>query len=418
MYGFVVVELPSDESPLTLDTLELSDAILRLMHEGDPHLPREPQRRQRVLNISTPVGGDRARFDETGRDSLNMPDDTVACSFLWENGESCSKEHPDRALSRFVPRLARNVVGRQVGLALGGGAAWGIAHLGVLSLLERNDIPIDVVAGTSMGALVGGVYAASGSSGLDEAVARTNTWPKLLSLLDLSFYTSGILQGTNIQRWLRSIIGEVDLEELEVPCWAVANDFDTSQEVTLKRGSVTEAIRASISIPGVFTPHAYQGRLLVDGGVINCVPVTTAKEMGADKVIAVNVIPLPSREDADLIRKFDLPGKDLVGRAAAPPRGGERRGLCSSVVSDAADGLYSLVRGFNVLERFNQMMRCLYTAVYNIAERQSRLGDVVITPEVRGYSWIEFNRIEELVELGERAAESALPAIRSALEES
>lgn len=417
MYRFVVVELPSDRTPLTLDMLKLSDAILHLMHQDHSQLPVTPGGQQRILKISSPVGGERFRFDEIGRTSFNMPDDGAAARALWESGRSCLAEYPARPLSRFIPRIVRCLLDRRVGFALGGGAAWGMSHIGVLSFLEKNGIPIDLIAGTSMGSVVGSIYAARGLSGLDEMVAHMTSWPKLLSLLDLSFFTSGIIEGTNVQTWLRSIIGDVDLEALEIPCWVVAADFDTSEEVTLRRGHVVEAVRCSVSIPGIFTPYTHQGHLLVDGGTVNCVPVTTVKEMGADKVIAVNVVPLPSREDADLMRRFDLPGKDLLSSSAAPAKRGQHLDSLSSVLGSTTRGLYSLVRGFNVLERFNHMIRSLYMLMYDASERQSHLADVIITPDVAGYSWIEFNKCMEFMELGEQAAEGVLPAIKGILQE-
>jgi NTE family protein len=239
----------------------------------------------------------------------------------------------------------------------------------------------------------------------------------LLSLLDLSFYTSGILDGANILCWLRSIIGDVNLEELTIPCWVVAADFHSSREVVLRRGCAAEAVRCSISIPGIFVPYAHQGHLLVDGGMVNCVPVTAVKEMGASKVIAVNVVPLPSREDSDYMKKLDLPGRELLNSLAAGAVPDRRSGSLVGFLNRASREIYYLLRGFNVIERQNQVIRSLYMLMYDASERQSHLADVVVAPDVAGYSWIEFNKCREFLELGERAAEEMLPAIKGILQE-
>ena len=180
-------------------------------------------------------------------------------------------------------------MGRQITLVLGSGAARGLAHIGVIRVLEEAGFEISAIAGTSMGALVGGAYAAGK---LDEYT----DWVKLLTkrnvlrYLDISFLaSSGILKGDLIMDALNEIMGDHLIEELPMPYIAVATDLNSRKEVWLTKGKISSAIRASIAIPGVFSPHRVGGRWLVDGGLLNPVPVTPAVQTSTGFTIAVDV---------------------------------------------------------------------------------------------------------------------------------
>jgi len=180
---------------------------------------------------------------------------------------------------------------RKVGLALGGGAARGLAHIGVLEVLEREETPIDMIAGTSAGALVGAAYA----QGIDITQMKNLAieWgAKRFSLLaDPALPKTGLVRGRKIENMLKSIIGDVSFSDLRIPFACVASDIITGQEVIINQGSVLEGVRASISVPIIFTAAKLKGRYLVDGGLGNPVPVSVLKDMGADFIIAVNVTP-------------------------------------------------------------------------------------------------------------------------------
>jgi NTE family protein len=181
--------------------------------------------------------------------------------------------------------------GIKVGLALGGGYARGFAHIGVLEVLEREGIPIDLIAGTSAGALVGGLYARETDARLLKKQVSELDWKKLTPLIDLVLPKSGFIKGRRITRLLETFIGNVRFEDLKIPLSCVATDIITGEEIVINEGSVLQAVRASISVPVIFTVVKWKDRYLVDGGLVNPVPTSVARKMGADYIIAVNVTP-------------------------------------------------------------------------------------------------------------------------------
>ena len=177
----------------------------------------------------------------------------------------------------------------RLGLALGAGAARGMAHLGVLRELEEAGLAPDVVAGTSIGALVGGMYAAGKLDRLTE-VALGLDWKQIARyFVEISFPRSGLIEGNKLTALLAEIVGEVELTELPLPFRAVTTNLMTGEEVVISDGDLVEAIRASIAVPGIFTPARRGDDLLVDGGLVNPVPVSVCRTMGAERIIAVDL---------------------------------------------------------------------------------------------------------------------------------
>ncbi len=181
-------------------------------------------------------------------------------------------------------------MGKRVTLVLGSGAARGLAHIGVIRVLEEEGFKISAITGSSMGALVGGIYAAGKLEKYTRWV-RSLTRRDVLKYLDVSFRhaSSGILKGDMIVETMRELVGDVSIEELPIPFTAVATDLIAKKEAWLTKGSLFEAIRASISVPGVFTPQRIAGRWMVDGGLLNPVPVTPAIQTMIGATIAVDV---------------------------------------------------------------------------------------------------------------------------------
>lgn len=173
-----------------------------------------------------------------------------------------------------------------IGLALGSGASRGLAHIGVIRALQEAEIPIDMIAGTSAGALIGALYC----SGIDLRVMEkiAEEIPRK-DLLDLSVPRTGFIKGTRIESLIKLLTRGGKIEDLPIPFRAVATDLAKGEEVVFDRGYIYKAVRASISIPGVFTPVYMDNKVLVDGGIINRVPVDVARKMGADIVIGVDV---------------------------------------------------------------------------------------------------------------------------------
>jgi len=176
----------------------------------------------------------------------------------------------------------------RIGLALGSGSARGLAHLGVIRAIEEAGIEVDFIAGASMGALIGAIHAAGKLDGL-EATFKTFDWKTMASFFDVVLPKSGLLDGARVGELVRAHIHADTIEMLPKAFAAVATDIVSGEEVVIRSGDVIEAVRASISVPGIFTPVRSNGHILVDGGLTNPVPVSVARSMGAEFVIAVDL---------------------------------------------------------------------------------------------------------------------------------
>ena len=177
---------------------------------------------------------------------------------------------------------------KKIGLALGSGSARGWAHIGVIEALNEAGIQIDYVAGTSAGAVVGAVYASGKIHSFENSILQFD-WKKVVSFLDVVFPKSGLIDGNRIADFVRTHVEEKNIENLSLPFRAISTDLVTGNEVVFQEGDIIEAVRASISIPGIFTPLRKDDMTLVDGGLVNPVPVSVVREMGANFVIAVDL---------------------------------------------------------------------------------------------------------------------------------
>ncbi len=272
----------------------------------------------------------------------------------------------------------------KVGLALSGGGARGLAHIGVLKVLEREGIPVDFLAGTSMGGVIAAGYAAGFDAGyLEREALRMGRLRNLIGLLDRSLPKLGLFEGQKVQRYLAKHLGGITFDELVIPLALVAVDLETGEEVVLRDGRVVDAVRATISLPGVFAPFRLDGRLLVDGGVLNNLPADVVREMGAEVVIAVDVG----------IKLEDLPRLLEAERQRLP--------------------LTQIPLIIETLRRTVGIMEGWITA-QKLAEARP---EVLIRPALSDdFSlFAGFNRAAECIAAGEEAATAALPGIRKAL---
>ncbi|MBE2221948.1 MAG: patatin-like phospholipase family protein [Anaerolineae bacterium] len=248
----------------------------------------------------------------------------------------------------------------KIGLALSGGGARGTVHVGVLSVLVEAGIPIDFVAGTSVGALVGAAYCAGMPTEQLTAMALTTSW-KDLSRPTLSRH--GLISFAYLETWIKHTIGDVDIRDLALPFAAVTADLEVGQKVVLREGSVATAVRASCSVPGLVTPVEVNGRLLSDGGILDNMPVDIARDMGADYVIGVDIF-----------------------------------------VPSAYRRMGALGIGLQSIE----------TMVRHSGGRIEE-ADCLIVPEIAGHAYHRFSKAQEFIQQGAAATRKALPAIQTAL---
>ncbi len=298
----------------------------------------------------------------------------------------------------------------KIGLALGSGVARGWAHLGVLRALDRYGFKPGVVAGTSIGAMVGAAYLAGHADTLEDWV-RGLTKVRIISYLDFRVRAGGMIGGRHLIQAMEEHMGGLTIEELHTPFIAVATDLVTGHEIWLRKGDLIEAIRTSFSLPGVFPPVRVDGRWLVDGALVNPVPVSVCHALGAQMVIAVNVnadiIGKERRGSPDVpsIAGFDLLNELEAGKTMAPE---SKLGALTRRVFRREASQPSL---------FGVMISSLGIVQDRIT--RSRLAgeppDVHITPRLGHIGMFEFDRAEEIIAEGEAAVERALPDLRDAL---
>lgn len=297
----------------------------------------------------------------------------------------------------------------KVGLALGGGAARGWAHIGVIKALTDAGIVPDIIAGTSIGAVVGGSFAARQLPDL-EAFALSLTRRRVFGFLDINFSGSGLISGQKLCDRLESHLTDTTIEGLERRFVAVATELGTGQEVWLSRGRLVDAMRASYALPGIFKPVSVSGRWLFDGALVNPVPVSVCRALGARYVIAVHLnsdVCGPGRAIADAFPDLTEEASGAASEPATPPKGknghAARRMLQRQLLgrSDEAPGISAVMMdAFNIVQ--DRIAR-------------SRLAgdppDCLITPRLSGIGLFEFHRAKELIDRGANAASRELEDI-------
>ncbi len=295
----------------------------------------------------------------------------------------------------------------RIGLALGSGAARGWAHIGVIRELERNDIVPDIVCGTSIGSLVGAAMASGELQRLEKWV-RSLKWQNVFGYFDLTM-SGGLIKGEKLFAFFRDNFCDRDIKDLDTPFGAIATELASGREIWLREGSLFEAVRASISLPGLFTPVERDDQLLVDGGLVNPIPVSMCRALGADVVIAVDL-------NADLL--------------SAARRG--RAGVLAMSDATAADSASLLDRiqeklagalSLQGTDHDTPSMLDVVTASINIMQvrlTRSRLAgepaDALITPRLAHFALLDFHRANEAIEAGEEAAQNVMSQITSLLD--
>lgn len=298
---------------------------------------------------------------------------------------------------------------RTVSLVLGSGGARGLAHIGAIRALEESGYSIESIAGSSMGALIGGMYAAGKLDAYAEWVT-TLEQSDIFKYVDWTFSGGGLIRGNRIIKRLQTMVGDVLIEDLPVDFTAVAVDIEQGREIWLSKGSLFDAIRGSIAIPGLFTPHRNHGRLLVDGGILNPVPVAPTLRSLSDMTVVVNVngpIPAHRRNQGRNTRKSkDDTNRDETGEDSLAER--IRRFFNDLIDRDDPEfegsepGLAAML--MKSLETMQSVITRQHLAVFQ--------PDLVIEVPKDACMIHEFHRAEELIELGHRRTIEALDRLR------
>lgn len=290
---------------------------------------------------------------------------------------------------------------RKLGLALGAGGARGWSHIGVLQELEANGLKPDVIAGASIGAVAGGCWAGGRLAELEE-FARSLNKRRVFGLLDVSLSGAGLIAGNRLRSRLEAALGAVKIEDLATKFIAVCTEMGTGHEIWLQHGSLVEAMRASYALPGIFEPVSINGRWLFDGALVNPVPVTACRALGADFVISVNLI-ADTRIRPTMIRDDDF--VEAVAKEPAPMPARKRYGLFRRQFDRNATGAPGLATA--VVDAFN---------ITQDRITRARLAgdppDATIGAKLGRIGFFDFHRADEMIALGREAARKALPQIR------
>ncbi|MDD9910607.1 MAG: patatin-like phospholipase family protein [Ahrensia sp.] len=284
---------------------------------------------------------------------------------------------------------------RGIALALGGGVARGWSHIGVLQAFDEAGLPIKMIAGTSIGALVGACYLAGKLTELEE-FARSLTPRRILGFLDISLRGTGLISGYKLAERMAQHLGDVRVEHLARPMVCVATQIDTGHEIWLRKGPIIDAIRASYALPGIFEPVTIGQRVLVDGALVNPVPVSVCRAFEADAVVAVN-LSSDVYGRGTVVHDFGSEDRPETGHSAS-----KRKGKSPKNAIDKALGVTGvMIEAFNIIQ--DRIAR-------------SRLAgdppDISIRPAVGNIGLADFHRAGEAIELGYSAVQRELPRLK------
>jgi NTE family protein len=302
----------------------------------------------------------------------------------------------------------------KLGLALGSGAARGLAHIGVLKVLEEAGIQVDIITGTSMGAFIGAMYAAGVPVAQMEQVALEIDWRSMAKLIDPVLPTSGLTDGKKLVAFMSELIPARNFSDLRYPMAVTATDINTGEAIIIKQGDLLEALRAGLAFPGIFSPVRFGQRFLVDGGLCTPIPTDVARKLGAEKIIGVCTIPavnkktpetfLPARHglsrkvnrwrDFFSTHRIEQAFRSVMGEETAQPE------------HDPSENLKTP----NIFRVCAQSVAIMENVINELHLRQNP-NDLIIRPKLDGITLLEFHRAKEVIAAGEASTRAALPQI-------
>jgi len=407
-YDYVLVDLPGELTPPVQQSFLQCDEILLITGKEEENIYRsrlflrDLEREQvdveeKVRIILTRAPDDLSNGIDSIQRHLGHP---IHAHLARIASEPTAADRPFvlakpvHAFSLVVTRLAREIGNVRVGLALGSGAARGLAHIGVIRVLEQEGIIVDVVSGASMGAFIAAVWASGKSADeMEEIALRVNTKRAFFSLLDFTWMRGGLIKGRKIEAFLESILGDKTFADTFIDTRLIATDLNTIEEIVFSEGRLVDAVRASIAIPGVITPIQSNGHLLIDGGISNPVPISVLERMGVSKIIAVNTIP-----HAEMMREYHQIHHELGGL----PK--EQKQMYDSFRRRTRWHLDNNIMDIN--------MRAMHAMQSQIAATACANADVVIRPVILDSAWYEFYDPAKYIRKGEESARAMLPVLQ------
>jgi NTE family protein len=411
-YHYLVLDLPSVMDKEIFNILNQSDLIHTLTSPDEPDLEGTRYLRDRLVEefgfredkikvIINEYKMSRISQEEQ-LDILDKPPFATLPRISLGTGDRLVLDTPDCEYARAVRRIARQLGECQVGLVLGVGVAYGFCHIGILKVIEEEKIPIDVVAGSSIGSIIASLWAAGySSSQILEICQQEFKEPKhIWGLVDFTFPSLGLIKGNKLQKFLKRYLGNKTFYDVKLPLKLIARDVRRKEPRVIDKGLLVDAIMASTAMPGIFAPFKLKEEMLFDGGIINPLPTEPLLKMGVKKIIAVNVT--PTRED--ILRQYAKLKEDISVDLAViekKKRQSVKERIRKSFKTNILDIIFSSVE---ILQA-------------EVAEKEARLADVVLHPDTSGLYWLELHRAAEFAKRGEEEARRCLDKIRQLINE-
>ncbi|HRZ15031.1 MAG TPA: patatin-like phospholipase family protein [Candidatus Omnitrophota bacterium] len=405
-YHFLILDLPCCREEAILNILNQSDAIHILTNPVSKHLRST---RKLIGSLETKFHFPRNKIkvivNQSGPEK--MPAEQQHKLLEYEMFANVPRIHsrasgrmvldqPESEYARAVRRISRQEGDCLVGLALGVGLSYGFCHIGVLKVIEEEKIPIDVISGSSIGAVIASLWSIGKTSEEILHITREFQQPRTIwNLLDFTFPLLGIIKGDKLHHFLKRHLGNKTFYDVKIPLKIVASDVKKRETHIFEKGPLLDAIMASCAMPGVFAPFKLKEELLFDGGVLNPLPTEPLFEMGVKKIIAVNVT--PSKEDVS--RQIETIKDALPVNAAVRHAPGW-------------EGLKALVKDKFKVNILDFIFSSFEVMQYEVAQKEARLADVVLHPNMSGLHWLELHKSEEFARRGEAEARRNIEKIK------
>lgn len=408
-YHYIILDLPSSMDRTVFSMLNQSDTIHILTSPEPVDLKRTRNLVERLKEEfhfqeeKIKVVINEYRMSKFGyQEQVELLDHGIFATLPkieFASSDRLVLDEPDSEYAKAVRRIVRKVGDCQVGLVLGVGLAYGFCHIGVLKVIEEERIPVDVISGSSIGALIASLWATGRSS--QEILRITGEFRKpkyLWGFMDFTFPLLGFIKGDKLYSFLKRHLGNKTFYDVKLPLKVVASDVKKKESIVFDRGSLVDAIMASCSMPGVFKPFRLKEDMLFDGGVINPLPTEVLFKMGVKKIIAVNVT--PSRED--ILSHYEKLKQGLSAQEEAAKR---RFSLTGYIRRKLKTNILDII--FSSIEIMQS----------EVAQKEALLADVVLHPDTGGLHWMDLHRAADFAKRGEEETRRNLDKIRQIVNE-
>ncbi len=419
-YQYIIINLPVEHDESLYKTLSCSDAIHLFVDSTRDGLENAYRFLEEMLKKGLEDARNKVKvvvsrlsiFDKFSLEEMSwllradvwaiVPEPGITDLLIDLKGIPLVLKSESSAYAKAVVLIAKREAGKLLGMALGSGAAIGLAHIGVLKVLEKNQIVVDVISGSSIGALIASMWGLGFSSDKMERIARKlRKKLNIMRLLDFTMPISGILAGKRLRRFLRSILREKRFEDLQIPVKIMVYDLANRETLAIERGTLVDAVYKSIAVPGIFEPKMESGRMIVDGGVSDPVPVDILLKDGVKKIIAVNVLPGPE----DMHKRNMLLKKRLSEEESLM-----RNGRFYIKLGIRIRNFFRKIFTPNI---FDVIMTSMQSLEYTLGENSCKKADVVLHPVFADATSVDFHLVGNFIRTAEEETNEHIEEIKA-----